>query len=147
MDVYKMRWQWVFSGQIQFLMFSLILSLWEKNLCSWIPFVGFYHEEERRGELFSFELINKLVRKVSSIYRLNFSKLLIFSAAKNCNTTVSQNCTFASLHHFFLFFFFKLYFKEGGIDNIALCRSCNGKVEIGIINFWERNISGIFGHG
>ena len=32
-------------------------------------------------------------------------------------------------------------------SNIALCRSCNGKVEIGIFHFWERNISGIFGHG
>ena len=29
----------------------------------------------------------------------------------------------------------------------ALCRSCNGEVEIGTFHFWERNMSGIFGHG
>ena len=29
----------------------------------------------------------------------------------------------------------------------ALWGSCNGKLEIGIFHFWERNISGIFGHG
>ena len=29
----------------------------------------------------------------------------------------------------------------------ALWRSCNGKLEIGIFHFLERNISGIFGHG
>ena len=31
----------------------------------------------RDAKLFSFELINKLAREVSSIYRLNFSKLLL----------------------------------------------------------------------
>ena len=31
--------------------------------------------------------------------------------------------------------------------SIALCQSCNGKVEIRTSHFWERNISGIFGHG
>ena len=30
---------------------------------------------------------------------------------------------------------------------IALWGSCNGKLEIGIFHFLERNISGIFGHG
>ena len=29
----------------------------------------------------------------------------------------------------------------------ALWGSCNGKLEIGFFHFWERNISGIFGHG
>ena len=31
--------------------------------------------------------------------------------------------------------------------HIALWGSCNGKLEIGIFHFLERNISGIFGHG
>ena len=31
--------------------------------------------------------------------------------------------------------------------SIALWGSCNGKLEIGIFHFLERNISGIFGHG
>ena len=29
----------------------------------------------------------------------------------------------------------------------ALWRSCDGNLEIGFFHFWERNISGIFGHG
>ena len=33
------------------------------------------------------------------------------------------------------------------IVTIALWGSCNGKLGIGIFHFWERNISGIFGHG
>ena len=32
-------------------------------------------------------------------------------------------------------------------SRIALWGSCNGKLEIGIFHFLERNISGIFGHG
>ena len=36
----------------------------------------------REGELFSFELINKLVRELSPIYRLNFYQLLLFFCQK-----------------------------------------------------------------
>ena len=41
-----------------------------------------------------------------------------------------------------------LWLTMSGLSSIiALWGSCNGNLEIGFFHFWERNISGIFGHG
>ena len=33
------------------------------------------------------------------------------------------------------------------LPTTALWGSCNGNLDIGLFHFWERNLSGIFGHG
>ena len=58
---------------------------------------------------------------------------------------INNNCHIKQMQHHSHTKFHFTFIRHVCI--IALCRSCNGKVEIGIFHFWERNKSGIFGHG